>query len=685
MKEIKKDILWRVYVSFFAIVLFAVLVIFQLVNIQVFQKEELQALNFIQNSGYKEVEPVRGNIYAKDGELLATSMLYYDIRMDLKADGLTDEIFNQNVDSLCYQLSHFFKHKSSLEFKQELIQARKKGSRWHLIARNVSYPDMRKLKSFPMYRLGKNKSGLICEQKVIRKRPFGILAERTLGKKKPTGLEGAYDKELRGEFGYQFRRRLPGGDWMPLDDENTVEPIDGGDIYSTIDVTLQDVAENALLHYLKKYEAEHGCVVLMECQTGAIRAIANLKVDSLGKASEAINYALKSSEPGSTFKLASLMAALEDGLIQMDDKTDTENGVVRFYDVPIRDSKLGGYGVVDVKEAFMYSSNTAVSKLITKGYNNQKQKFLDRLYRFGLHKKLDVEIIGEGEPLIKNVDSWSGISLPFMSIGYELHLTPMQILAFYNAVANDGKFVKPKFVEKIVKNGKTEIKETEIINPSICSKETIQKAKIMLEAVVENGTAKNLKNDRYKIAGKTGTTQLNYWKGDNDMSYKASFVGYFPADEPAYSCIVVVSTKSRQSYYGSHVAGPIFRAVADKVYASTINLKRPINPSNQKVEMALPTLAMNKNDFNELSKFYGFPEKSMDASYVQTNGNKANPINIPLKSVPNVQGMGLKDALYLLENQGLKVLVSGSGKVKSQSISPGEKVNQGQIIKISLS
>ena len=471
---------------------------------------------------------------------------------------------------------------------------------------------------------------------------------------------------------------------MPLEDRNTVDPIHGGDVYSTIDVALQDVAEDALHRYLVKNNAEHGCVVLMETKTGAIRAMANLKVDSLGNASENWNYAIaENGEPGSTFKLASLMAAFEDGYLTLEDKIDTKGGIVNFYDLKIRDSRKGGYGVINVEEAFLKSSNTAISQWIYSNYKNNKQAFVNRLYQFGLNSPLGIEIPGESSPLIKDLSTWSGVTLAQMAMGYEIKQTPLQTLTFYNAVANGGKMVRPKFVEKYVFNGEEHEVETHVLSEAICSKETIEKAKVMLESVVDRGTAKNLRNDKYKIAGKTGTTQLNYWKGKENMSYKASFVGYFPADAPEFSCIVVVSTKSRDLYYGSHVAGPIFREVADKVYAGSINIHDPIN--NEEADKENPKFfAAHHEDLDALKEVFNISFGNVDAEFSVIDNGKINYRDIK-ESMPNLIGLGLRDAIYVMENLGLSVNYEGNGKVVKQSLKEGSKLTKGTTVKIKLS
>src|SRR5690606_6928859 len=431
---------------------------------------------------------------------------------------------------------------------------------------------------------------------------FNILAARTIGYDRegiqPVGIEGAYSKELRGINGKRLEQKIAGGVWMPISDENEIEPVDGSDVYSTIDVNIQDVAESALMKQLKKHHAGYGCVAVMEVATGEIKAIANLQRVKDSTYYESYNFAVgAATEPGSTFKLPALMAAFEDGYLDLDDMVDTEDGTTKFYDAVMRDSHKGGYGKISIKESFVKSSNVAISKEINRVYSKDPQKFIDRLNKMYVNKKLGIELAGEGTPYIKNTDdkSWSGITLPWMSIGYEVELTPLNILTFYNTVANNGKMVKPKFVREIRHRGQLVRKiETEVLNPSVCSEKTIKMAKEMLEGVVEEGTAKNLKNEVYKIAGKTGTAQiankkLGYkYKNDLKVSHQASFVGYFPADNPKYTCIVVVNAPSKGVYYGNLVAGPIFKEVADKVYATSIEIHKEIHKKENQAKSRIP-------------------------------------------------------------------------------------------------
>lgn len=703
VKEQKNIIFSRVYLIYGMICLFALIIIGQAFNLQVIQGDKWEEKQEQLTRKYREINAVRGNIYAADGSLLATSIPKYEVRFDAVAEAITDELFNENVDSLAYQLSKLYPEKSKSQYLQELKNARQQGKRYHLIKRNVKFTDLKKIKEFPIFKRGQYKGGFITVQQNKREKPFKMLASRTIGYQregvKPVGLEGAYTKELSGVKGKRWMQKIAGGVWMPIDDGNGKEPEDGSDIYTTIDVNIQDVAEHALENQLKQHGAEYGCVALMEVATGEVKAIANLQKNTNGTYSERYNYVIgAATEPGSTFKLASLMVGFEDGYFGLEDEVDTENGEIRFYDAKMKDSHEGGYGKISVKRGFEVSSNVLVSKIINEHYLSRPQDFIDRLYNMGLDKKLGVEISGEGSPFIKNSDddTWSGITIPWMSIGYELKLTPLQILAFYNAVANDGKMVKPKFVKEIRKHGQLVKKiETEVLNNSICSDKTIKMAQKMLEGVVENGTAKNLKNDKYKIAGKTGTAQVanehHSYHSIEGKIYQASFVGYFPADNPKYSCIVVVNAPSSGTYYGSHVAGPIFKEVADKVYANSIQIHEEIN---KKENLAVSRIPYAKDGY------YADHKKIYSTLGVKTELSSENPkwarvstgdksVKIYNKKVapiyvPDVTGMSIKDALFILENKGMRVQFSGNGTVKKQSVEPGKKLVKGEKIILEL-
>jgi cell division protein FtsI (penicillin-binding protein 3) len=698
----KKDMMWRIYLLYVLIGLFGLIIIGKVVHIQLIEGETLREKVKNLTTGYKKIEAVRGNIYADDGSLLATSIPIYEIRMDVNTNALTDDIFYANIDSLALCLSQLFEDRSKNEYKKDLIQARKKGARYHLIQRKVKYTELKALKKFPIFRLGKYKGGLIYEQKNKRKKPFRLLAERTIGYERegihPVGLEGAYSEYLSGVQGKRLMKKISGGVWMPIGDNNEIEPKDGSDIYTTIDINTQDVAEHALLKQLSLQQADHGTVVLMEVQTGEIKAIANLKRTEDGRYYEGYNYAIgEATEPGSTFKLGTLIALLEDGYADLDDLIDTEGGKKRYYDRMMFDTH--DYGTISLKESFELSSNIAFAKATTASYSSNPQQFIDRLKKMGLNRKLGIEIAGEGEPWIKDTDdkTWSGITLPWMAHGYEVLLTPLQILTFYNAVANNGKMVKPKFVKKIMDRGRV-IKTipTEVLIDQICSEETIEKVKSALEGVVENGTAKNLKAANYKIAGKTGTAQIandKYgYKYESKVSHQASFVGYFPADNPKYSCIVVVNAPSRYVYTGNLVAGPIFKEVADKIYAKRLEIHEALAEQDHKANSAIPY--SKSGYFSDLNTV--FESLSIETEVTTQNPELVSTVTTdstvlirPRKTntqlVPNVVGMGLQDALYLLENRGLKVVFSGKGVIKRQSIPNGTKLIPGSTINLELS
>lgn len=681
--NIKTDILLRVYISFGLMVVIALAVVYKLFIVQVAEGEKWKAMQDSLSTKYVTVEPARGNIYSIDGKLLATSVPEYDIRMDLYAPGIEeDEIFYSKVDSLSSSLSAFFGDKSSAQYSRLLREARKKRNRYFLIKRNVSYQQMKSLRTFPIFNLGKFKGGMIADQKNKRILPFQTLANRTIGYKnenvQPVGLEGAYSEYIDGIGGKRLVQRIAGGVWMPVSQDFDIDPVDGSDIISTIDIGMQDIAQTALYNQLMKSDADNGCVILMEVQTGEIRAVANFTRVREGVYEEKFNYAIaQSAEPGSTFKLASFLVALEDGKIDTSDIVDTGDGTYRVHRHTIRDSKHGGYGEISVQQAFGVSSNTAITKIINTHYKDSPAAFTKRLHAMHLGEKLGLQIPGEGSPLIKTPSSksWSGLSLTQMSWGYELKMTPLQMLVLYNAVANDGKMVAPLFVREIRKIGNT-VKsfKARVINEQIASESTIGKLQGMLEEVVENGTGKGVKNPLFKIAGKTGTAQMaSGTMGYRDRKYQASFAGYFPADNPKYSMIVVIQNP-RNGYYAASTAGPVFADIAGKVYASDFDMYQEVNP----LQLANIDSPEVKKGFYEstsiLENAFGFKDVNNGIASSRTTAAMSTETSAENSyEVPNVMGMGLKDALYYLGNAGYKVVVRGSGKVVNQTITPGLK------------
>lgn len=702
----RKVILIRTYTAFAFMCVFAAAIIAYLFKIQFKEREHWIELSENLSTTIQTVEPSRGSIFAIDGSLLATSLPIYDLRLDGKAPGFAKgNVFENNVDSLALMLSQLFQDRSKAEYKRILTAVKKRKDRYYLLKRKVSYPEMKAVKEFPIFRLGKYKGGLTIEEKNKREKPFEYLAERTIGYSvsgvQPVGLEGAFNKDLSGKEGKRVMQRIAGGTWIPVNDEEQIEARNGNDIHTTIDVNLQDVATHALMRTLVTNDAEWGTAVLMEVSTGEIRAIANLTRVSEGKYTEKYNYAVgESLEPGSTFKLASSLALLEDKKVKMTDLFDTENGEKRYFaNAVMYDSEKGGHGIVTFQHAFEISSNVAISKAIYQHYKNNPLQFYNHLEKLHFTNPLGLQIMGEGKPRIKHPKDkdWYGTTLPWSSIGYEVKVTPLQVLTLYNAVANNGKMVKPLFVKRITNTGKI-IKEykTEVIEKSIASPETIKNLRIMMEGVIERGTGSKLKNPNYSIGGKTGTALVaDGRKGYAKTIYRASFCGYFPANNPQYTCIVMVNAPSKGIYYGGAVAGPVFKEIADKVYANSHNLHGDIKLVLNQTNPA-PTIikGAHKQQLQTALNALGKETKRVDS--VEENGSewaqatmsnnqaKITPRNINKNMMPDVTGMGLKDAVYLLENNGLQVQVEGFGKVKTQSIPAGTALTKGTRVTLKL-
>jgi len=698
--SLKRDILIRTSLVYLGVLLIGLLILGKAIHLQLFEKEEW-AQEENSTVRHKVIEPNRGNIYSSDGRLLAVSVPYYEIRMDFRSESFTRNIFDAGVTELSKSLSGLFADRHWTEYKRDLVREHEKGNRFYLVKRNVTYTQLQQVKKFPIFKLGRYQGGVRYVQINRRIPPYGRLAKRTVGYtmsedyESVVGIEGAYDIELKGVEGYRLERKVRGDVWLPINDANEIEPEDGKDIVTTIDVDLQDVAENALENQLYKHGADHGTVVLMEVQTGKVRAIANLSLDEDGYYEEDYNYAVgESTEPGSTFKLASMIALLEDGHVHPGDIVDIGKGETSYYGHKVVDSQHGSLGKITVQRAFEVSSNVGITKLAYKYYKDKPELFINRLYEMGLNQKLGVEIKGEGIPEIKYPDSksWSGISLPWMSYGYEVRMTPLQILALYNAVANNGKKVKPVFIEeirfhgKVIKNGKTEV-----LNNHICSRETLDHIKKMLEGVVDSGTASNLANSHYKIAGKTGTAQVSQSKEGYSRLYQASFVGYFPADEPKYSCIVVVNAPSKQIYYGNVVAGPIFRAITDRIYVREYelhsdqvqfaeqSLQAPYSKSGSGDDLAAAFMHLNLPLRQQGDESLWVSTKSTPGGVISSNRAVSSQL------VPNVVDMGLKDAVYLLESRGLKVVADGRGTVRGQSQVAGSIIRKGTVVRLNMS
>jgi cell division protein FtsI (penicillin-binding protein 3) len=693
----RDTIFMRAILVYFISLLLGGAILGKAIHIQTVEKESLLQKAKKQNYKLMTISPLRGTIFSEDKKFLAISIPVFDVSMDFSIP--SDSLFNNNVGALAKELSNLFEDKTAQQYKNLLIKQRKKKRGYYRLKRKITYPQLKKLKTFPILKYGRFRGGLIVERFSRRKKPYSLLAERTIGyineDHKGVGIEYAYDSILKGVEGKKMMQRLASGSWKPMYDDNDIEPINGKDIITGIDVELQDVAENSLNQYLKKFDANWGCAVLMEVQTGYIKAIANLERHITKNNDtvyyESYNHAIGTGiEPGSTFKLASFMAMLEEADINLDDTIKVTRRV-KYYDKTIHDDHLLRNGKISIREVLEHSSNVGTSMLISKYFKGKASKYIDYLYHFGLNQKLGLDLIGEAQPYIKNTQdkTWSAVSLPFISIGYELRISPLQILAFYNAIANNGKKVKPLFVESIEEAGTTIRQfEPEIITDDFCSQKTIAKAKSLLEGVVLRGTASRLKNAPFKAAGKTGTAQIAAGGNYDHQNYNASFVGYFPADEPEYSCIVVVN-KPRKGYYASEIAVPVFEDIALKVYAMQPSLNKKGRPAKKTAKAPLYFVG----DFSEVKNvldFSGYPidTSSQNGEWTVVLPRKEKALlsgrKISTNTVPNVKGMGARDAVYILKNLGMQVQLSGKGHVSEQSIAAGSKLTKNQRIELTL-
>lgn len=694
MDNTKKDILWRLYLSLAAFVVLGIAITAQIVKIQFVEGDKYRAMADSARTKSQEIAPKRGSILSEHHEILATSFPYYRIYMDPVAPNDVD--FKKNIDSLSIQLANLFRDKTAAQYKQKITQARKQKKRYIEIYKKATLPQKQKLENFALYRLGKNRGGLITEQIENRAYPYSSLANRTIGYVKDgrkIGLEGTYDTLLTGKPGVTKMRKISGGSWMPISDKNEVDPVDGVDVVTTLDINMQDITETALRRSLVKNDAAWGTAIVMEVKTGKIKAIANLTRTTTGYYKEDYNYAISTRvEPGSTWKLFSLMCLLEDGL-SINDHVDLNQGTLLFADRTMRDSEPHNRRNVTVETAFALSSNVGISRLAYEYYQKDPQKYVDHLIQSGITEKTGIEISGEPKPYFKkdpkDKELWYKTTIPWMSVGYELTVTPLQLLTFYNGIANDGKMMKPYLVQETQQFGATIEKfEPIVLNEKLCSKSTVEQLQQCMLAVVDSGTARHLKNDYYQFAGKTGTAQLLENKVYTN-NHLASFAGYFPYDNPKYSIIVVVSDPNSPLYYGGYVSAPVFREISDKVYSHFINMREPVNMADTSFVGVTASAKGNAYDFRQILKWLNVNETFDDNEEwiaINTNGKSSTHelIKTYQYTMPNVKGMGLRDAMYLLESSGLKVGVSGSGKVASQSIEAGQAINKGTYVSIQL-
>jgi cell division protein FtsI (penicillin-binding protein 3) len=660
----EKNISNRFYFVAGGMFIFAGLIAFKLTTIQFVEGDKYRELAELNTTKNFTIPANRGNVYADDESLLATSVPKYDIRFD--AVTVTADDFKDNLVPLSKELHRLFGKPASY-YQNLLRNARADKNRYLLVAKGLGYSDYIRVKQMPLFNKGPYRGGIIVEQRTVREHPMGKIGERLVGNQRldkegvyEVGFEGAFDTYLRGKDGHRLKQKIAKGQWKPVSDENEIEPQDGYDIISTINVNIQDIAHHALLKQMEYYEAEHGSVIVMEVATGEIKAVSNLGRTPAGTYYEKLNYAIgESHEPGSTFKVIAFMAALEDKLIDTTTVVDTKMGSKPFYGRTITDTK--GHGKISAAHALEVSSNIGLATIIDESYSKDPNKFISHLKEWKLDQRLGIPIEGEGKPIIPEPghELWSKNALPSMAYGYNLRLTPLQTLTFYNAVANNGIMVKPRFIREIrMMNNQVETFSTEVLNPKICSDKTLHEIRDILKNIVIKGTGRSLYSENFSMAGKTGTARTEYWMEDwsTNRRYISSFAGYFPAENPKYSCIVVIHKPStKKGYYGADVTGPVFKRIAQKIFTDSPLVDEVILPRK-----VLPAVALD----------YGNYSKNMQ--YGAT-------------LVPNVVGMEGMDAVSLLENLGMKVITQGDGEVIGQSLPSGEPLKKGQKIILSLS
>ncbi len=697
--NVKSNIILRIYIVGAICVLFGAAVLGKIFYIQTYQNSYWKSLADSLTTEIFEIPAERGNIYSADDKLLATSIPYFELHVDFASKAMKDAIFNKNVDSLAYYMWANFHEQSESAYRRELIKARKNKNRYYLLTKKADYTLLNKIKTWPLFREGKFKGGLIVEMYQERKNPYGYLAQRTIGLIRDNapdiGLEDKYDSVLSGVQGKMLKQKIAGGEWIPLKREGQIEPKNGYDIITTIDLGLQDIAETSLLNALTEYKAEFGSAILMEVKTGAIKAIANLSENSDGSYSERYNNAIGSrNEPGSVFKVAAYLALFDDGFITPSDSINTNHASAKFGDVLLTDDGHNQqYTFLTPAKALAVSSNVAVAKWVTKFYNNDREKFYEKLEQFGLTEKAHVEIKGEQQPLIRKPQTWSYMSLPWMAHGYEVKFTPLQMLTFYNAIANSGNRMKPYLVQRIVENGKV-IQEfkPQTTKQKICSEQAAQWAKDIMVAVVEdpNGTARSIRSSHYKIAGKTGTAKMSEGTSGYTNKNLSSFVGFFPADNPIYSCIVVVGGPQGLLTTGGAVSAPIFRTIADKIITSNIKNEVAVNKDTLLTSYPMPSMLADIAVIKEMNKKLKLKaDISDDWEYAiiktdSLNKKTITQVSYDKNAVPDVRGMLLDDAIALLENKGLHVGFSGIGKIINQSIQAGTPIFKGSYIQLTL-
>lgn len=672
-----------------------IVIIYKAAMIQVKDKEYLMSLVEKKHISQEEMPAERGKIYSEDGRLLSSTIPLFDVFIDYQS--INVDTFNTYIDELTKGIAVILGG-SAQEYKRKMTAAfhQKEGNRYWLLQKKVSYSEYQQLRELPIFKKGAYGGGFIAESKPTRIKPYGMLASRTIGihrvNASNVGLEQKYDEFLAGEDGMRIMRRVAGNVWEPVKGSE-IDPKNGLDIVTTIDVDIQDITEHALLDIMTEYKSQHGTAIVMEVQTGKIKAIANLGLQENGTYAEDLNYALMPSEPGSTFKLMSLLALIDDGYVTIEDKVDVEGGMKRFGKQRIVDDSRG-MGVITVKQAFEKSSNVAFAKLVDQHYKSNPMKFIKRLQKMRLHERTGIDLLGEYAPLIKTTSSssWNKVtSLPWIAYGYESLITPIHTLMVYNAVANDGKLMRPYLVSEIKEFGRTVEKiEPVVLESKIAKPATIKQLQEVMHGVVENGTGRSLKSPYYHSGGKTGTAQV----ADKGITYRdgvrqGSFVGYFPVENPKYTIAVLIRSQPHGVYYGAILGGGVFKKIADKLYASKVGgWDLPIDSTDH---FSMPPAKVYSEEMKLIASNLGWTLPNVQQSQLMNYYFEEKRIkNTAIASeehnqkIPDFTGMALKDALYLAETKGLKVRIFGKGKIASQSIEPGSIINKNTVITFNL-
>jgi cell division protein FtsI (penicillin-binding protein 3) len=701
--EIKKDILWRAYLSFLCMVVFSLFVLGRAFYIQNVQGEHWRSLSDSLHQKYVELNAERGTIFTEDGQMLSTSIPFYDIYMDFGAEGLRDKggkNFKENIDSFSLAVASLFKDKSSAAYKAELRRAYNLKNRYYLLRKGLSFEQYKSFRDFPLVRLGRNRSGIIVEERSKRLNPFGLLARRTIGLARENaqnvGLERTYDSLLVGQKGKRLVRIMNGGAAIPVEGYE-IEPENGKDIYTTLDINMQDIVESALMKMMVQTESQYGTCIVMETATGKIKAIANLGRTKDGSYGETMNYALQTTEPGSTIKLATLLAVLDHGSSKIDDLVEVGSAGHQYVGVRnINDAERAPKPMLSIRECFAHSSNVGMAKIAYKAFADKPDVYKSYLQKFHLDRRTGIDLLGEGVPRLPKIKrNKEGLhAMLTASFGYAIQVSPLQTLMLYNAIANGGKMMKPYLVSSIKDNGVT-VKEYEpvVLDENLCKPAVVKAARESMEATVTEGTAKAVFKDfPVPVAGKTGTAHVSDGTvGYGAGIYQASFVGYFPANKPEYTCIVVIKTKPRAAlHYGGQLAAPVFKEIVASVYAQ-YGKERNVGQvaivpdsssylySGGREEMQQVLQALNISYADSMSK---------GASLSEVHSYNYKPVAKALPEVknvmPDVRYMTLRDALFVLENRSIKVTVKGKGKVVAQDVLPGTPLTKKPTVTILL-